>query len=69
MTDRYSAYLQVLETRDAALLQLAWLALAAVVLWQGFKMLPSQWQQRFENLFLTIGVSVFYISLIVILSQ
>lgn len=60
MSDRFWAWQDTIARRDAALMQLAALAVVAVCLWVWIRLLPLQWQNPARGLFLAGVVFAFY---------
>jgi len=64
MSPRFSVYLTMLATRDAALLQLALLALAGLVCWLGLR---AAFGSRGRNCIIALGAIVYHLTLLVII--
>ena len=64
MTEKYTAYLLMLQSRDQALTSLAVLALATVLAWQVLQTLPPPWRARLARLYVW-GGGAFYVLLMI----
>jgi len=63
MTEKYTAYINMLATRDQALTTLAVMALGVVLTWLTIHTLPEPWNRRFYRLYLVLG-AVIYVGLL-----
>lgn len=66
MTDKYTAYLHMLETRDTAIVSLALLALGVILAWEALRWLPPDWVPRLRPAYLIGGGLLYTITLIVL---
>ena len=66
MTEKYTAYLELLRSRDHVLTTLAALALLTVLAWEVLNTLPEPWRGRLRSIYLIGGLIVYLATLIVL---
>lgn len=67
MTDKYHAYIQLMTSRDSALVSLAAIAVITVLAWEALRMTPDPWRSRLTPLYL-IGGYVLYLGTLIALT-
>jgi hypothetical protein len=66
VTEKYSAYLQLLATRDQALISLAALAFCVVLAWELRSLWPVSWRAPVSKLYLIGGLALYFATLVIV---
>lgn len=66
MTEKYSAYLQLLATRDQALIMLGLMAFSVVLAWELRTLWPVAWRARVSQLYLIGGLALYFVTLVIV---
>lgn len=66
MTEKYTAYIQMLAVRDQALCSLAALAIGVALAWELIRLWPAPWTDAIRRLYLIGGMALYVITLIVV---
>jgi hypothetical protein len=69
MTDKYDAYIRLLQTRDKAMVSLAIMALAVIAAWQIVAWLPATWQPWLHRAGAAAGILLYLATIIAIVAS
>lgn len=64
MTEKYTAYIQMLAVRDQALCSLAALAIGVALAWELLSLWPAPWYPAVRRLYLIGGMMLYVITLV-----